>query len=191
MENAELFGVWENMIAPPTHNMTLDAGHLAAHWRRCSLSSDFWARYAALSASPIVAPPRLPRNAVESVLSYLLNELFENTAKFSGGPTQTVRYQSWIVEDAMLFQMTNHITPEAKAPFVDLIEELLNNDPDELYFQKLEESAEFDLSGSGLGYLTLIKDYGIRFGFRFRQLNADSVAVDVQARVCMIEDEEL
>jgi len=87
----------------------------------------------------------------------------------------------------MRFQMRNHIKPEDKAPFVDLIQELLNNDPDELYFQKLEANAEFNASGSGLGYLTLIKDYGIQFGFRFQQLGANSIAVDVQAHVSMEE----
>ena len=184
----ELFGKWEELTAvSQTHHMTLNAADLSAHWRRCSLSSDFWAQYTAFGIETAVSPPKLPRNAVESVLSYLLNELFENTAKFSGGAEQTVTYQSWLSDDAMRFQLRNHIKPEDKAPFIDLIQELLNNDPDELYFKKLEENAEFDASESGLGYLTLIKDYGIQFGFRFQQLNADSVAVDVQAHVSMEE----
>jgi len=188
MDGIELFGKWEELTAVShTHHMTLNAGDLAAHWRRCSLSSDFWAKYTALGVQTAVSPPKLPRNAVESVLSYLLNELFENTAKFSSGPEQAVSYQSWISDDVMRFQLRNHIKPQDKRPFVNLIQELLNNDPDELYFKKLEENAEFDASGSGLGYLTLIKDYGIQFGFRFQQLNADSVAVDVQAHVSMEE----
>jgi len=187
-EEIELLGKWEELTAVShTHHMTLNAADLSAHWRRCSLSSDFWARYTALGVETAVTPPRLPRNAVESVLSYLLNELFENTAKFSSGSEKTVIYESWLTDDEMRFQMRNHIKPEDKAPFVDLIQELLNNDPDELYFQKLEANAEFNASGSGLGYLTLIKDYGIQFGFRFQQLGANSIAVDVQAHVSMEE----
>jgi hypothetical protein len=189
-ENTEQYGVWEEMAAAShTQKITLNAADLAAHWRRCSLSSDFCAQYTALSVPAAAAPPRLPRRAVESILSYLLNELFENAAKFSGGPRQTVAYRAWIRQDEMVFQMTNHIRPEDKTPFVSLIQELLNNDPDELYFRKLEENADLDADGSGLGYLTLIKDYGVRFGFQFRQMEADSVAVNVQAHVSMEDDD--
>ena len=88
----------------------------------------------------------------------------------------------------MIFQVTNHIHPDEQAAFVEVIQELLTSDVDELYFQKLEENAEYDLEGSGLGYLTLIKDYGIQFGFRFRPQDSTSTAVDVQAHVSMKEN---
>ncbi|MEZ4681372.1 MAG: hypothetical protein R2932_44870 [Caldilineaceae bacterium] len=92
----------------------------------------------------------------------------------------------WLLETEILIQLTNHIEPTNCLAFQTVIEEILNGDPDELYFQKLEESVELDLDGSGLGYLTLIKDYGIRFGFRFRPIDQNSVAVDVQAHVTTI-----
>lgn len=187
-KDIELFGTWEELTAVShTHHMAMNAADLSTHWRRCSLSSDFWAKYTALGVETAVSPPKLPRNAIESVLSYLLNELFENTAKFSSGPEQSASYQAWLSDEMMHFQLRNHIKPEDKAPFVDLIQELLNSDPDELYFEKLEANAESNASGSGLGYLTLIKDYSIQFGFRFQQLNAESIAVDVQAHVSMDE----
>ncbi len=190
VENAQIFGTWVDMHteSPSSNQMVLDATHLSTRWRRCSLSSDFWARYTSLFVPEFVQPGMLSRDAIESVLSYLLNELFENCAKFSAGPVQTVCYQSWIFQDWMVFQVTNHIDPRAQGPFTDLIHELLEGDPDELYFQRLEESVELNLSGSGLGYLTLIKDYGIRFGFRFQPVGPGSVAVDVQAHVSMEED---
>lgn len=155
-------GTWEDMSSVPTsYTMALDADQLSMHWRRCSLSSDFWARYTALFVPVTVSPDRLPRDAVDAVLSYLFNELFENCAKFSAGPVKTVNYQSWIEDERMVFQMTNHIQPDGQDPFIKVIREFLEGDPDELYFQKLEQSFEMDLSGSGLGYLSLIKDYGI------------------------------
>ena len=157
-------GKWEDMNAvfPSNNWMVLDAEQLASHWRRCSLSSDFWSRYTALFVPATPKPGMLPRDAVESILAYLFNELFENCAKFSSGPVTTVNYQSWIFDDHMIFQMTNHIRPEHQQKFVDIICEFLEGDPDELYFQKLEESFEQDSSGSGLGYLSLIKDYNIQ-----------------------------
>jgi hypothetical protein len=163
--------------------MVLDARQLAQHWRRCSLSSDFWARYTALSSAYFSVEPPVRRDAVESTLSYLLNELFENCAKFSGGPLHSVVYEAWLFPERMAFQMTNHIEPARQPGFIELIEELLSNPPDELYFQRLEENAETDGKGSGLGYLTLMKDYNVRFGFRFTAVKEGSIAVDVQAHI--------
>jgi hypothetical protein len=89
----------------------------------------------------------------------------------------------------MVFQVTNYIEPAGQEPFVVIIKELLENDPDELYFQKLEENFENDADGSGLGYLTMMKDYGVQFGFKFQPLEAKSVRVDVQAHLSMKESE--
>jgi hypothetical protein len=187
--NIITLGKWEDMQdVPPSNWMLLDADQLSAFWRRCSLSSDFWARYTSLFVPATTPPGMLPREAVEGTLSYLFNELFENCAKFSSGPIKTVTYKSWIFDEHMVFQMTNHIRPEAQQPFINTIQELLEGDPDELYFQKLEESFEQDSSGSGLGYLSLIKDYGIQFGFHFESKETNSVAVDVQASVNRKED---
>ncbi|PDW03035.1 slr1658 superfamily regulator [Candidatus Viridilinea mediisalina] len=184
------YGYWEELEAVPSlghYSMSLDAHHLVQFWRRCSLSSNFWSRYMALWVPTPPAPGHLRREAMEHLLSYLLNELFENCAKFSGGPFQRINYAAWIQAEGMVFELTNQIVPAAQAPFATLIEELLTSDLDELYFQRLEASAESNASGSGLGYLTLMKDYGIRFGFRFSPLTSESITVGVQAHVALKE----
>ena len=184
---AQIFGHWEEETAVPTTTMSLNAAYLSAHWRRNSLSSDYWAAYAALHVPENVPSGWLRREDVTYILSYLLNELFENCAKFSAGPELAVHFQAWLEAERMIFQLTNHIKPEGERPFIHLIQELLTSDPDELYFQKLEENAEQDLGGSGLGFLTLIKDYGIQFGFRFQQIGEASTAVTVRAHVNLHE----
>jgi hypothetical protein len=182
-QSPQIFGTWQENLTGDYTRMDLNAEHLSAHWRRNSLSSDYWAYYAAQTVPTAVPDGYLPQQAVQDILSYLLNELFENCAKFSSGSALDVCYQSWLQDQTMIFQLTNHIQPEAQPAFVAIIQELLSGDPDELYFHKLEQNAEFDVAGSGLGYLTLIKDYGIQFGFRFRPQNPNSIAVDVQAHV--------
>lgn len=181
----ETLGFWEAIPENdrPNHQMVLNGGQLVEHWRRCSLTADFWSRYSALDVPTDAGPARVPRAAMLDILAYLLNELFENCAKFSTGPRLTVEYQAWRRATEIVIQLTNHIQPAGRKPFRTVIQEILEEDPDALYFQKLEASVEFNLAGSGLGYLTLIKDYGIRFGFRFRPIDANSVAVDVQAHV--------
>lgn len=191
MENtAVTYGYWVDFDALPSlghYTMELDARHLVQFWRRCSLSSNFWSRYMALWVPLPPEPGRLRREAMEHLLSYLLNELFENCAKFSSGPFQRINYAAWVQAQCMVFELTNHIQPADQAPFAALIEEMLTSDLDELYFQRLEASAESNASGSGLGYLTLMKDYGIRFGFRFSPLTSESIAVGVQAHVALEE----
>jgi len=186
-EAAQILGDWNDMVeSAPNNRMVLDASQLAKHWRRVSLTSDFWAYYLALHVPGNLSRERLNREALQSVLSYVLNELIENCAKFSTGVVKTVYFESWNLDDFMVFQITNHIRPEAQVPFTEFLHGLLNGDPTELYFQRIEESAETGRGGSGLGYLTLMMDYGIRFGFRFRPVNEQSVAIDVQAHVSMI-----
>lgn len=190
----QTYGDWEDLADAPalSHQwMALDATQLAAHWRRCSLSATFWARYSALFVPSPAPAGRLDRTALADVLDYLLNELFENCAKFSGGPVAAVRFAAWLRADRLDFAFTNHIAPERAPTFVRFIEELLGGDPEELYFQRLEESAETGAKGSGLGYLTMMKDYGIRFGFRFEPLSDASVAVTVQAHVSLEEAQAL
>lgn len=163
--------------------MALTAEQLKDYWRRCSLSSDHWARFYALQFPLSAEQGMLNYGAAESTLSYLLNELFENCAKFSSGPKLDVFFEAWSLQDEIVFQLTNHIAPSGKQKFVDLLNEILTGDPDELYFARLESNAESGHGGSGLGFLTLIKDYGIRFGFKFTPISPDSVRVDVQATV--------
>ena len=102
---------------------------------------------------------------------------------FSDAPIDTIRYNAWVREEQFIFQITNHISSERHQGFARFIQELLACDPEEEYFRRLEEQVETNAKGSGLGYLTLIKDYGVRFGFRFRQVTDTSVAVDVQAHI--------
>lgn len=44
--------------------------------------------------------------------------------------------------------------------------ELLENDPNDLYIQRLETSGAEE-SVSGLGFLTMLNDYGAELGWRF------------------------
>jgi hypothetical protein len=167
--------------------MVLDADQLAIQWRRVSLTADFWAHYLALYVPATTSKERLDHQAVHSILSYLLNELFENCAKFSTSEERRIFFAAWKFDESMLFQVTNHIQPEGQEPFAAFLHELLAGSPDELYFRRIEENAETGQRGSGLGYLSLMMDFGIRFGFRFRPF-VKSVAIDVQARVGIMRE---
>mgnify|MGYP001810152075 CR=1 FL=1 len=181
------FGVFQDpavLASAESHNrLAIDASQLARFWHRCGMTSDFWARYGSLFVPTAPRSGFLSRESAFHVFSYLLNELFENCAKFSGGPVSAVGFDSWMFADQVVYQISNHIRPEGVQGFTELIQELLQGDLEELYFRKLEANAESGQGGSGLGYLTLMKDYGIKFGFGFEALGDESVRVDVQALV--------
>ena len=89
-EAVQTLGVWHDMLHhAPSNRMVLDAKQLAQYWRRVSLTADFWAQYLTLHVPANVSSERLNREAVHGILSYLLNELFENSAKFSSGAVKT------------------------------------------------------------------------------------------------------
>jgi hypothetical protein len=167
--------------------LMIDAGQLARQWRRCGLTADFWARYGSLFLDADPASGWLSRDAAFHVFTYLLNELFENCVKFSRGPVLTVTFDGWLFSDHLIYQVSNHILPGDVAEFTRLIQELLTGDVEEQYFRKLEQNAESNFPGSGLGYLSLMKDYGVTFGFDFESMGTDSVRVAIQTLVSMRE----
>ena len=181
------FGDWKD-IEPGARGvlsyqqMTLGASHLTGSWERCSVSADFWAGFITLHTNK-KQDQRIYSHALASKISYLLNELFENCAKFSQGTPDEIRYHSWIFPNHIIVQMRNHILPDQAANFMRQIEEWSNNDLDELYLKKIGRINEKANDFTGLGYITLMRDEYIRFGFRFEQISAFTTTVDIQALI--------
>lgn len=188
----QTYGNWQDIVVSGNTmighgSMEISSQQLLQSWQRCSLASDFWARYIALSSSEFEADHPVQPGALEGALSFILNELLENAAKFSAGPMDGIIYGFWLFPDWIIIQVTNHITPESQDAFVRLISDMLGNDAEGLYFKRLEEGNGADQKGAGLGYLTLMNDYRVRFGFRFTPVSEKSIAVDVQAHICLNE----
>ena len=69
------------------------------------------------------------------------------------------------------FELTvsNDTEAEVASRFQALIEEITSRDPGELLIERIEaNAADENSSGSGLGLLTLMNDYGARLGWDFR-----------------------
>ena len=62
--------------------------------------------------------------------------------------------------------------------FQSLLSELTARDPGELLIERIEANAADETSsGSGLGLLTLMNDYGARLGWNFSDAPADGTVV--------------
>jgi hypothetical protein len=170
---------------PTSHSiLVLDSGQMFKHWRRVSLSSDFIARYYSYYFPyKEKAKERISRDAAENSISYILNELIENTAKYSDARDKTVDIRVWLLQQEMVFKISNYVTPALAESFRKLAREILAGNPEELYIRRLERNTETDGGDSGLGYLTLINDYGIGLSFKFEAVQPDLFQVTVQARM--------
>lgn len=129
--------------------------------------------------------------ASKSAVSYVGNELLENAIKFHDSSNfEPVKLGIHLLENleevtAVIFTK-NSITIQRFEEFQAFIEKLLSTDPDELYIQKVEKTAEDENSeASGLGLLTTINDYSAKLGWKFESdpSNPQMISVITMAQV--------
>ena len=72
----------------------------------------------------------------------MLNELIENTAKYSDAGDKSVDIRVWLLEDEMVFKISNYVTAALAESFRNLAREILAGNPEELYIRRLEKNTE-------------------------------------------------
>ena len=157
--------------------LAMDAGDLAQSWRRCSLTADFLARYYSYYFPyREKAKDSISREAAENSISYILNELVENTAKYSDARDARVRVAVHLRESDILFVVSNHVSEGRAGELLRIARDLMGGNPEELYMQQLEKETD----ASGLGYLTMINDYGAVLGFKLEKSDDEAYEGTVQ-----------
>ena len=142
---------------------------LQQRWRNDGLSADFLAGYVS-TFFPLedgVTPER--QDEIKDAVSYIANEVIENAMKYSYSISQhTVSIEMFLEADSINLYTVNSIDPARIETFQTFIQRLLTEDPDELYMEQLESNADDENDGaSGLGFLTMINDYGTTLAWRF------------------------
>jgi hypothetical protein len=151
-----------------------DLSQPAQRWRRNGLSADFLGEYA---VSCMTAPREEHHQAqtLKGAVSYIANELLENASKFHLDQSkQPIRMVLQVFEDKLVFVTANYLTPgPALARYQAFAERLSSSEPSVLYLQQMEENAANpDAGGSGLGYLSMLNDYGAKLGWCFEREDA-------------------
>ncbi len=186
--NSETFGDFVDVMPEDVEYLIIgfsaNSIPLKQRWRNNGLSADFIADYLQTffvgleqnQNSHAVPIPTKSKNAAK----YIANELLENAMKFSD---DAVRYQTRIAfhlyEDKLVFHVTNAIESDNVDKFRNFIKRILTaEDPHELYIQQMElnASGEGD-GGSGLGFLSMVCDYGAQLGWQFKTLESSVVLV--------------
>lgn len=149
------------------NRLRLADGPLELSWQHCSTTADFIGEFFALRQQ---GTGRNYNDARHSI-GYLLNELLENAVKFRA-PGDIV-LQTGLDDDRFTAKVTNVINDATSERFKLLLEEITSRDPGELLIERIEANAEdVGSSGSGLGLLTLMNDYGVSLRWTFSPLDA-------------------
>jgi len=137
-------------------------------WRHNSISADFLANYWGTFFPAHSGTPN-QHAEVKDAVNFIANELLENAIKFNYYPSDfSMSISLYISHDALRFYVTNSIAPHNILMFHNVINELLTENPQELYFRRLERNADDDSGNdSGLGFLTILNDYNARLAWKF------------------------
>jgi hypothetical protein len=156
-------------------------------WRNNGLSADFMADYLATFVPKDDGDPSSVQRQKElkGAASYIANELLENSMKYCDYRVKyPVTIQLQLDADQIRFFVSNSISNESSQNFIAFIEELTNSDPNEMYFQQLEKSANDETgNSSGLGLLSMINDYSAMLGWKFQLIQEKPEIIAVTTMV--------
>jgi hypothetical protein len=158
-------------------------------WRNNGLSADFLADYLTTFFPGDDSAAAARHAEIKGAVSYVANELLENAMKFSYAPSQhAVSIELYLEADAISLYVMNSIDPHAVESFQSFLQRLLTEDTNDLYVELLTRNAEDSgADQSGLGYLTMLNDYGATLAWQFEpSLQAPDVfTVTTMARIAV------
>jgi hypothetical protein len=144
---------------------------LQKRWRTNGLSADFLADYLSsfLPCNSQDNDDLIKQAEIKDAIGYIANELLENAMKYNNQLSSSpITIQIHLLDRKIIFQITNGIHCQAAEEFQSYIQELIGCDPYELYLLKLENNATAENgTESGLGFLTMVNDYGAKLGWKF------------------------
>ena len=190
----QIFGDFVESFPPAQDSLELtftpNSLPIKKRWRSNRLSANFMADYFSNFLQVDEDDPAQKRRIKESkgAVSYVANELLENAIKFNDrGTNFKIKFGIYFIEEAdmtaVLFA-TNSVSAEGLDKFQKFIQELLCSDPEKLYVQQIEKSAEEENSGaSGLGFLTMINDYSAKLGWKFEIVQKEPKMIAVTTMV--------
>jgi hypothetical protein len=138
-------------------------------WRNSGLSADFLAEYWATFFPTHDVLSQRKQREIKGAINYIANELLENVMKYSYQPADyPVDLGLYLYEKDFKFYASNAIDPQTVLDFQARIQTLLTEDTQTLYLEQLEKNAADERNtGSGLGLLTMVNDYGARLAWKF------------------------
>jgi len=158
---------------------------LQQRWRNNGLSADFLAGYVSTFFPGEDQASTARQAEIKDAISFIANELLENAMKFTHASSHhTVTIEMYLQADVIRLYTINCIAPDGIEPFQQYIGQLLTADTNALYTEQLERNANAEGdTGSGLGFLTMLNDYGAVLAWKFGSLARDGEDVALTTMV--------
>lgn len=149
---------------PIVFHQTISPGKENIQWELCGDIADTAGRFFC-SKTDLVSCEE-----ARGTISYVLNEILENAVKFNCGGEVNI---SCVLSGPYLtISVSNTLEREAAVSFKETITELKSDDPFSLLMKRIEANAlDPDSSGSGIGLLTLMGDYGADLKWLFSDVD--------------------
>lgn len=148
---------------------------LKKRWRNNRLSAyfiaDYFTTFLPLDDGDAQQQKRIQES--KSAVCYIANELLENAMKYNDEDSHSqIEFGIHFLNNNNLIAVifaTNSIKLDDRKKLQDFITRLSSEDTEFLYMEQLEKNALSDLDDdcSGLGFLTIINDYGGKMGWKF------------------------
>jgi len=159
---------------------------LQQRWRNNGLSADFLADYLSTFFPGEDSSSQERQVEIKDAVNFIANELLENAMKFNYAPSEhPVSIEMYLAEDQLSLYVTNSVNPQTISDFQTFIQRLLTENTDELYMEQLMRNIEDGNtedesdSDSGLGYLTMLNDYGVKLAWQFEPIEPNSDVMKV------------
>ena len=143
---------------------------LVIQWRRCGMIADFLADFLAYNFKH--------KDTARNVISTVLNELLENAVKFSPEKHRRASLALIYHGETIRIQTRNTSNMKHVASLRRLVERLCSEDPEILFLEQLQYSTTEDPEASGLGIVTLKKDYLARIAIELSENDDPPAAGD-------------
>lgn len=144
--------------------MTLNIDEL---WEGSALSakflSTFWGKFFPDNSN---ISPHI-RKRVQDDVHYISGELMGNAVKFSYEPEYLIEICLYLYENELRVYVTNSLNPDGETEFQTFIRRILTENTSELFLEQIEKSAAGESQESGVGFLTMINDYGVTLSWKF------------------------
>jgi len=166
-------------------SLVFHSGGVPVRWSQCSATAEYFAEYFADVHAQVCADDA-DRNEFIGTLSYIVNELVENAVKFSMG--EAVEVTVSIEGEELVALVSNQILATAVEGLIENFRGLVAGDPTAMLVARVEANAvNPDARVSGLGFLTMMADYGATLGWYFDavQDNPQYVLLKTMARLPM------
>lgn len=170
----ETYGQFEDIRHDPdteSLNLSFWPGRLPLkqRWRNNGLSADFLGDYLTTFFPLDDNDPatRRRQDEIRGAVSFVANELLENAMKFhDAAQPEPITVSLCLYADRVVFHESNGSNADTAGGFRAFVRKLVDSDPGELYMEQLEHNAAAE-GTAGLGYLTMINDYGAQLAWRF------------------------